>query len=174
MEMKNAMRTGLILILSVCLITSGLSYAGAEQALPTTSPKTTFASLHDQNAADDGEDIQYENQDDSIISIAVTTEQAIQLVKEHLQANDSYRIEVVELNSENGVLLYTVIATDAIGDTRCRIVDAVTGEITVRNLWLDRVDREIEFEAEEDGSMDEADQMGEDDRQGETRKGDEQ
>ncbi len=98
------------------------------------------ACAQDTTAAADsaaGADVQYDDQGNTPLHILVTTEQAIQLVKDQLHADADWTVEVVELNEENGIPMYTVVATDTLGDAHCRLVNAETGEMTTVNLWLD-------------------------------------
>ncbi|MDD3409497.1 MAG: hypothetical protein PHY12_01665 [Eubacteriales bacterium] len=143
--MKNWNRK-LALALTLCF-TLALGMSAFAEGVDTAAPVSTVADA----ASTSNQESQYEDAGNTPIAIAVTTEQAIQIVKDQLKADDTWTVEVVEMNEENGVMTYKVIATNAMNDACCRLVNAATGEMTSVNLWLESNDPQKDDNEDSEG-----------------------
>jgi len=66
---------------------------------------------------------------------AVSKEDAYQLAKANLNADDTWVLNYEQLSTDNNINQYIIVMTDPVGDAHLRLVDANTGAVTIQSLW---------------------------------------
>ena len=175
-SIRTLLKTNAIFMLCLCMLTML-----AATSAPAYADEQDGGSVEELQNEETG-DTQTTDEAALPVDTLLSEAQAVVLVCEQLRADDTWQVIAEELVKNGRDTYYQIIAIDPVGDARCRLVNTLTGEITVRSLWKtegaqneadqpsEKTDESDNASTSDEGQQEADRQAGENDRETENRR----